>query len=138
MRTCLFCNRLKMENSTTSMFRMTDPKVKNRPMFAPMVPKSEPETDFSSEIARCSEESEEVEINNTPRFVDVKNRYIHDFNETTTSVNESSWPKEWFTAVESKFKLRRMEAAKNFGLSEKLRKLLVEAIEVGFKIKFVL
>ena len=121
-----------MENSITDSFRMPDPKTSNvntPPALMPEV-KLEPDTDSSVEVARCSEDSEDSEAVKAPKFVDVKNRYIHDFNPDTTSVYKSSWSREWLGAVESKYRLRRSEAAKNVGLLEKLHQLRVEVIKV--------
>ena len=113
---------------------MTDQR-ENVQAILPLMPvevKEEPETDSASDTPRCSEDSEEAESVQAPKFLDVKNRFIFDFDSITTTLNDSAWPKEWLTAVESKFKLRTSEAAKNVGLYQKLQQLMTEVKEVSF------
>ena len=136
MDNCLYIllYRLKMESLVPAMFRMSDQNFteqESSPAQNAEV-KIEPDTDSSNDSLRCSEESDQVESNKTPKFVDVKNHYIFDFDSTakTSTISNSSWPQEWLTAVESKYRLRRNEAAKKFGLYEELRQLLKDAIEV--------
>ena len=125
--------RLKNENSVLSSFRMPDltPKMQAVLPVGDVQVKTEPETDSSGDSIRCSEESDQSESVKAPKFVDVKNRYIFDCCAKNDSIKGSTWSNEWFAAVESKYRLRRNEAAKKVGLAEKLNQLLAEVVEVA-------
>ena len=67
------------------------------------------------------------------QYVPIKNRLVYDMHPKSADIYQSEWPKFWLKAVESRFKLRKAEAAKNLDFQNAMVHMLNEAIRVSME-----
>ena len=119
------------------MFRNSDP-VENETLIGRNTDvKTEPEEDIPELVPEIespvTEDKNSTDLNGSekkPHFVQVKNREVFDYEPTADSIHASLWPHWWLRAVQSRHKLRKVEAKKNVRFQLGLQDLLREAVEV--------